>query len=114
MNAGRLPGFQLIRMILTPACILISFLISAISIYAQNITGAEYFFDTDPGVGNGIPITVPIPAETVTFSASISTAGLIRQTFALHQNKKRVAGMVVVRASRVFYRVGRRPGGVLY
>ena len=70
------PGFQLIGVILKAAYILISFLISTASIYAQNVTRAEYFFDTDPGVGNGIPLTVPIPAETVTFSASISTAGL--------------------------------------
>ena len=25
---------------------------------AQNITQAEYFINTDPGVGNGIPVTV--------------------------------------------------------
>jgi len=76
VNALKRPGFHLIRVILAAAFILIGLLISTASIYAQNIIRAEYFFDTDPGVGNGIPITVPIPAEIVTFSASISTAGL--------------------------------------
>jgi hypothetical protein len=35
---------------------------------------AEYFIDTDPGVGNGISITVP--GGSSTFSVSISTAGI--------------------------------------
>lgn len=43
--------------------------------HAQLVHKAEYFFDTDPGVGNGIPI--PIAAgDPVTFAANISTSGL--------------------------------------
>lgn len=41
--------------------------------YNQNIISAEYFFDTDPGCGNGTPITISTPAETVNFSTSISS-----------------------------------------
>lgn len=41
--------------------------------YNQNITHAEYFLDSDPGPGNGTPITISSPAEIVNFSASIPT-----------------------------------------
>jgi hypothetical protein len=54
----------------------IGFSFISISLHAQTISRAEYFFDTDPGVGNGIPLTVPIPSEAITFSVSISTSGL--------------------------------------
>lgn len=43
---------------------------------AQTITRAEYFFDNDPGVGNGVRINVPIPADEVTFTETINTSGL--------------------------------------
>lgn len=39
------------------------------------ITAAEYFIDTDPGVGNGIALSVP-SGNTSTFVASISTGSL--------------------------------------
>ncbi len=43
---------------------------------AQTISQAEYFMDTDPGVGNGIPLTIATPADPITFTESISTTGL--------------------------------------
>ncbi len=43
---------------------------------AQNITNAEYFFNTDPGPGNGIPITVSTPGTVVNINTNISTATL--------------------------------------
>lgn len=42
---------------------------------AQTIHKAEYFFDVDPGVGNGTPISISA-GDPVTFSTSISTTGL--------------------------------------
>jgi len=45
------------------------------SISAQTISRAEYFFNTDPGVGNGTPITIT-PGANVTFTTSISTGAL--------------------------------------
>lgn len=42
---------------------------------AQNITAAEFFVDTDPGVGNGTAIIVTA-GSTVTFTASIPTTSL--------------------------------------
>lgn len=37
------------------------------------INAAEYFLDTDPGVGRGTPLTVTTPSDTVNGSYSIST-----------------------------------------
>lgn len=43
---------------------------------AQNIVLAEYFFDDDPGVGNGSAIPINIPADSIAFDLSINTFGL--------------------------------------
>jgi hypothetical protein len=43
---------------------------------AQNITNAEYFFDSDPGRGNGIALTVSAPGTTVNINSNISTTSL--------------------------------------
>ena len=43
---------------------------------SQNITAAEYFFNADPGAGNGTPINIGSPGDIVNFNASISTASL--------------------------------------
>ena len=42
---------------------------------AQNISKAEYFFDTDPGPGNGTALSFT-PGNPVTFTGTISTTGL--------------------------------------
>lgn len=44
--------------------------------HAQNISSAEYFLDTDPGIGNGTPITIGNIADSVSFSGVINTYGL--------------------------------------
>lgn len=44
--------------------------------HAQFITHLEYFFDTDPGVGLGTPLIVPVPADTITLNTTINTTGL--------------------------------------
>ena len=45
------------------------------TIYAQNIKQAEYFYDADPGVGNGIPISLTID-DTVNFVFNAPTLNL--------------------------------------
>ncbi len=42
------------------------------------VSSAEYFFDKDPGVGKGTPITVTVTADSASFSGSINTTGLKR------------------------------------
>ncbi|MBX7206215.1 MAG: T9SS type A sorting domain-containing protein [Bacteroidia bacterium] len=39
------------------------------------LTKGEYFFDTDPGRGNGVPLTFS-PADSFVFSLPVSTSGL--------------------------------------
>ncbi len=49
--------------------------IAAIS-NAQHLTKAEYFFDTDPGVGHATALTMGTHADSVVINQSISTNGL--------------------------------------
>jgi hypothetical protein len=51
------------------------FYITAGTTDAANITAAEYFFNTDPGQGNGINIPVT-SGSTVNFTIPIPTASL--------------------------------------
>ncbi|MBN8653723.1 MAG: gliding motility-associated C-terminal domain-containing protein [Cytophagales bacterium] len=51
------------------------FYITAATSNSANITAAEYFFDTDPGHGNGMPIAVTAGA-TANFTVSIPTTSL--------------------------------------
>lgn len=57
-------------------CICTLFMFFAARLSAQNIIAAEYFFDTDPGVGAGTPLAVGAPGATVNFSANIPTTSL--------------------------------------
>lgn len=51
------------------------FYISEATTAAANITAAEYFFDNDPGAGNGLAIPVTTAAAT-TFTVSLPATGL--------------------------------------
>ena len=42
----------------------------------QGYSKAEYFFDTDPGAGNGTPITLSGTSDTINFNAAIPTGSL--------------------------------------
>ena len=42
----------------------------------QNITVAEYFIDTDPGIGNGQPISISAAVNITNAIAAINTTGL--------------------------------------
>ena len=44
--------------------------------YSQSITRAEYFLDTDPGVGNATDLTVASPGVNVNFNFNVSTNSL--------------------------------------
>lgn len=45
---------------------------------APRLIAAEYFYKTDPGVGNGTPISVTgLPADSILATASLSTTGRI-------------------------------------
>jgi hypothetical protein len=44
--------------------------------YGQSVEKGEYFFNTDPGQGNGTPLVFTTPLDSVNQSFSISTSGL--------------------------------------
>jgi PKD repeat protein len=45
--------------------------------WSQSIVNAEYFFDTDPGIGNGLPLTISAPGDSVDENINISIAALL-------------------------------------
>ena len=55
-------------------CLLL--LLAAGRLTAQNITAAEYFFNTDPGAGQATPLAVGTPAAAVQITATIPTTSL--------------------------------------
>ena len=46
-------------------------ILSITTAFAQIVNNAEYFFDHDPGPGNGTPISVSTPGVSVSFPAHI-------------------------------------------
>ena len=53
-----------------------NFYITTASQDADMITAAEFFIDTDPGVGNGTSLGIGTAGNTVNFSAAVPTASL--------------------------------------
>ncbi|MBX2967277.1 MAG: gliding motility-associated C-terminal domain-containing protein [Cyclobacteriaceae bacterium] len=81
------------------------FYITSSTADVPNITAAEYFFDTDPGEGNGtaIPVTAgPSP----TFTVSLPTTGLAPGFHFLAIRTKRADGTWGIFESRGFYVTG--------
>ena len=46
-------------------------ILSVTTAFAQIVNNAEYFFDNDPGPGNGTPISISTPGVSVSFPAQI-------------------------------------------
>ena len=92
------------RILPTVYCLLptIFFLIS-LHANAQVILRAEYFFDTDPGAGNGTAIIFTPTAGDVTFTTSISTASLSQGFHFLGIRAKETGGRWSIFESRGFY-----------
>lgn len=49
--------------------------------FSQSITHAEYYFDRDPGIGEGIPITVNTPLESVADSFDIILSDTLEEGY---------------------------------
>ena len=69
----------------------------------EEIVQAEYFFDTDPGVGNGTAVTITTPADTVTLQANANTTGLSVGPHYFCMRTKNVKGIWSLQQSRMFY-----------
>lgn len=72
-------------------------------LYAQQIVSAEYFFDADPGIGNGIPVFIASPADTVNLQINANVAGLSAGQHYLSVRTKDAAGSWSLQQSRLFY-----------
>ncbi|MEO7992305.1 MAG: T9SS type A sorting domain-containing protein [Chryseolinea sp.] len=68
----------------------------------SNIVAAEYFFDNDPGAGNGTPISIS-SGSTVNFTTSLPITGLPTGFHFLTIRTKGLDGMWGVFESRGFY-----------
>ncbi|MCB9357854.1 MAG: hypothetical protein H6508_07930 [Calditrichaeota bacterium] len=69
----------------------------------HSVTAVEYYFDMDPGQGNGIPITV-VSGEEVLIDGDIATSGLspgVHELYVRMQRDDGVWGEPVVRRVRV-------------
>ncbi|MCC6836273.1 MAG: gliding motility-associated C-terminal domain-containing protein [Cytophagales bacterium] len=84
------------------SAICVSLLLFVSATDAQTIYRAEYFFDTDPGVGNGttIPIT---PGTTISFNATIPTTSLANGFHFLGIRVKETGGLWSSLELRGFY-----------
>jgi PKD repeat protein len=70
-----------------------------LSNYAQQINKAEYYWDTDPGVGNGI--NVPVTAgDSISKNLSISVSGLSLGAHRLYIRARNTAGKWSIADSR--------------
>lgn len=56
--------------------LIIALIISALICAGQKINKAEYFIDSDPGIGLATPIPVPTPANDVSLSFQVNSSGL--------------------------------------
>lgn len=44
--------------------------------FGQDVVSAEYFFDNDPGIGNGTAVAINVPSDSIDFDLSINSSGL--------------------------------------
>lgn len=75
---------------------------AASPIAAGNLLAAEYFFDTDPGLGNGQPISIAAVTDAANINAAVNTVGLSLGTHRLFIRAKNVSGAWGVVSFREF------------
>lgn len=68
----------------------------------QNITAAEYFIDTDPGIGQGTGISLTPGIDLSNVAATISTAGLSVGTHRLYLRTKGTEGYWSITSANEF------------
>ncbi len=70
----------------------------------SNIVRGEYFFDSDPGVGNGVQISIGSPSANVTFNPSIPIGGLSVNNFhTLYYRFETISGKWGLTGNQNFY-----------
>lgn len=81
---------------------LVSLFLSVIT-HAQQINKAEYFIDTDPGIGNGTNIPGITVGDSIIFNGSINLTGLSAGFHRLAIRVRYTTGQWSLYESRVFY-----------
>jgi hypothetical protein len=81
------------------------FLMATLYIYGQatTIVAAEYFFDTDPGVGNATSLAIGSPNASISVNSSIITTGLPTGFHNLYIRTRDNVGSWSLAEGRVFY-----------
>lgn len=69
----------------------------------HQIVGAEYFFDTDPGKGNGVAMSGVVQADSITLSKAISANGINKGFHNLYVRTKNTVGLWSMPESRLVY-----------
>lgn len=76
------------------------------TIVSANIVEAEYFFDSDPGVGQGTQISVGTSADSIDFYSTISASGLnlgLHNLYIRTKNSDGIWSLAENRLVNVFY-----------
>lgn len=71
-------------------------------VQSQNLTSAEYFFNTDPGVGQATPLTITAGAQSE-LSFNISTSALTAGFHSFNYRVRNAAGVWSHTAARSFF-----------
>ncbi len=71
------------------------------------VVAAEYFFDTDPGLGLGTTIAVPAPSDSVSLTPTIAVTSLSFGNHILYARTKDDKGTWSIAEGQQFYRVPR-------
>lgn len=66
------------------------------------IVASEYFFNTDPGVGNGIGSALPIPADSVEYTTTASVLSLLSGSNIIYERTKNADGIWSISEGRSF------------
>jgi gliding motility-associated-like protein len=88
---------------LTAYCLLLIAYFLCLNTTAQTLLNAEYFFNTDPGIGNATPITLAANTGTLTFTTNIPTSSLSQGFHQLAIRVKETGGRWSNFESRGFY-----------
>lgn len=73
------------------------------TVQSQKIEKVEYFFNNDPGVGNGTFVDIPTAADTVDFTFDIDLTGLSTGFHFLHVRAYTDSNQVSIAEGRKFY-----------
>lgn len=68
----------------------------------NTIVWSEYFFNTDPGVGNGIGSAVPAPADSVEYTTTASVLSLLSGSNIIYERTKNLDGIWSISEGRSF------------